>query len=98
MSAHSHMLDEIQAQPDCLRRTYAKNIETCSTIANELKKRSGVNFALLIGRGTSDNAATYAKYVFALTNGLPCGLAAPSLMNLHKAPLRLDRALVIARS
>lgn len=93
-----HMLDEIRSQPDGIRRTIDLNLATAAAIRDDARHRGNLALALLVGRGTSDNACTYAKYVLALVNGLPAGLAAPSLLNLYEAPLRLDQALVVAVS
>ena len=93
-----HMLEEILSQPAGVKRTIEGNRERAQQVAQAIKDRGGVDFVLIVGRGTSDNAATYAKYIFGLVNGLPVALAAPSLMNLYESPLRLDRALVISVS
>lgn len=93
-----HMLEEILSQPSGVKRTIAANRERARAIAAALHERGGVDFALLVARGTSDNAATYAKYLLGVVNGLPVGLAAPSLMNLYQAPLALERCLVISVS
>src|SRR5207244_11969392 len=49
-------------------------------------------------RGTSDNAATYAKYLWGIGNGLPVALAAPALTTLYDATPRLRNALVVGIS
>jgi glucosamine--fructose-6-phosphate aminotransferase (isomerizing) len=52
----------------------------------------------IAARGTSDNAARYAQYLFGAYNGLSVGLAAPSLFTLYAAAPRLSRALTIGIS
>ncbi len=93
-----HMLEEILSQPTGVQKTIEGNKEAANKIARAIEERGGVDFVLIVGRGTSDNAATYAKYIFGLVNGLPVALAAPSLMNLYESPLKLDRAMVISVS
>ncbi|MCM3877153.1 MAG: SIS domain-containing protein [Thermoanaerobaculia bacterium] len=61
-------------------------------------RRANVPFVLVAARGTSDNAARYAKYAFGLASRLPVALAAPSLITLYGVPPRLRGALVIGIS
>ena len=53
---------------------------------------------LLAARGSSDNAARYAQYLFGAFNGLVVALATPSLFTLYRRPPRLSRALSIGIS
>lgn len=57
-----------------------------------------IRYVVIAARGTSDNAAVYAKYVFGAVAGLPVTLATPSLHTLYSAPPRLDGALVVGIS
>src|ERR1700694_550799 len=93
----THMLDEIQEQPDALRRALSGAIEPARQIALEVKQRD-VNVVILAARGTSDHAALYAQYLFQYLNGIPVALATPSLYTLYGASLRLGRAMVIGIS
>jgi len=61
-------------------------------------QRSGVELVVIAARGTSDNAATYGKYILAEANGLPTALATPSLFTIYKAPPRLTKALLMGIS
>ena len=51
-----------------------------------------------VGRGTSDHAATYGRYLVETHLGLPCGLAAPSVTTLYRAPLDWQDVLLVAVS
>jgi len=55
-------------------------------------------YALLAARGTSDNAARYAQYLFQMRNQLPVALATPSVFSVYKKPPNLSDALVLAIS
>ena len=55
-------------------------------------------YALIAARGTSDHAATYAKYAWAALAGLPVALATPALHTLYAAPPRMNGALVVGVS
>jgi glucosamine--fructose-6-phosphate aminotransferase (isomerizing) len=53
---------------------------------------------VIAARGSSDNAALFAKYLFESRNRLPVALAAPSLYTSYRTPPRLDRHCVVAIS
>jgi glucosamine--fructose-6-phosphate aminotransferase (isomerizing) len=55
-------------------------------------------FAMTIARGSSDHAATYAKYVLETQLGLVTASAAPSVETLYKAKLHLKNSLVMGLS
>ncbi|MCA9929091.1 MAG: SIS domain-containing protein [Anaerolineales bacterium] len=91
------LYDEIHEQPDILRHSFAQNIDVVRRIAAALP-RDSVQYAFVAARGTSDNAARYAKYLWGFFNRLPVALAAPSLFGMYQQPPRLDSALVIGIS
>lgn len=91
------MRAEIGEQPDVFRGALEKNRAPLAQIATELRGTSFV-YALIAARGTSDNAARYAKYLWAAHNGIPVALAAPSLFTSYAKPPRLDGALVVGIS
>ena len=64
------------------------------TLARALSARR-VNYLLIAARGTSDNAARYAQYLFGTALGLPVALATPSLHTLYGAQLRFDGIAVL---
>lgn len=70
------MRDEILEQPDMMRRIAATWEEDIDRLRRVLTPPSAV---LIAARGTSDNAARYAKYLWGIENRLPVALAAPSL-------------------
>lgn len=53
---------------------------------------------VIAGRGTSDHAAVYARYLLELTIGVPVSLAAPSLVTLYEARPAWRDVLVLAIS
>ena len=55
-------------------------------------------FVLLTARGTSDNAALYAKYLVEILLGLPAGLTSPSTTTVYGARPDLRECLVVAVS
>lgn len=91
------LLSEIQEQPERLSKLLASQKRTAAGIAKALLPRD-IQFVFLAARGTSDNAARYAGYLWGAMNGLPVALATPSLFTYYKRPPRLKNALVIGIS
>jgi glucosamine--fructose-6-phosphate aminotransferase (isomerizing) len=93
----TQLMTEINEQPSALARLLdaeSKNIERIAAAVN----RANVQYVTIAARGTSDNAATYAKYVFASFNRLPVALATPSLYTVYQTPPNLRGSLVIGIS
>ncbi len=55
-------------------------------------------WATIAGRGTSDHAATFGRYLLETHLGMPTGLAAPPLTSEFRAPLDWHGGLLIAVS
>jgi len=94
-----NLYDEILQQPEVITRLIREEERAVASIAAELRNRA-IRYILIAARGTSDNAATYGKYLFG-TFGLrlPVALAAPSLNTLYGTPPRTGPdALVIGIS
>ena len=91
------LLSEIREQPSVLRRLLALESAHIEKIAGQVRKRRPA-YIFIAARGTSDNAARYAQYLFGARNRLAVALAAPSLFTLYSAPPRLEGALVIGIS
>ncbi|MCQ4167351.1 SIS domain-containing protein [Tahibacter harae] len=55
-------------------------------------------FIVTCARGSSDHAATYAKYLFETQLGLCTASASPSVSSVYAAPLQLESSLFVAIS
>jgi glucosamine--fructose-6-phosphate aminotransferase (isomerizing) len=93
----SHLSDEIHEQPEVLARLLDEQSEAAAQIAAAIRARD-VRYAVFAARGTSDNAARYAQYLFGAVVGLPVALATPSLFSIYHTPPRLRDALVLGVS
>ncbi len=93
----SYLEQEILEQPEVLDRLMERERETVEAVARAIRER-GPRFAVLVARGSSDNAARYGQYLLGAVNGLSVALATPSLFTLYRRPPRLADALVIAVS
>lgn len=89
------MLSEIQEQPAALSRLLEDNRGAVGRIA-ELAE--GVTHVVIAARGTSDNAARYAQYVWGARNRLTVSLTTPSLFGPLESPPSLEGALVVGIS
>jgi glucosamine--fructose-6-phosphate aminotransferase (isomerizing) len=93
----SKMLDEIRQQPEALERTLRAELPRIERFKLALAK-SRPRLIVLVARGTSDNAAQFARYLLEITTGIPVSLCAPSVHTLYRAQVDLSDALVIAIS
>jgi len=83
----SRLHDEIHEQPQVIDRLMHREQSSVAEIARELRLRS-IRQIVIAARGTSDNAATYGKYLFGNLLRLPVALAAPSLYTIYHTPPR----------
>lgn len=93
----SRMMEEIEEQPEALRRTFDAERKHAAEFKRFVEKR---NFRLivLVARGTSDNAALFGRYLLEIATGIPVSLCAPSVHTLYHARLDFRQALVIGIS
>ncbi|EFG09173.1 Putative phosphosugar isomerase [Streptomyces clavuligerus] len=84
-------------QPAVLRRILDRGAPQIHEVADRIAARAP-RFVLLTARGTSDNAALYAKYLLEIRLGLPCGLTSMSTTTAYGARARLQDVLVITVS
>jgi glucosamine--fructose-6-phosphate aminotransferase (isomerizing) len=88
---------EIREQPEVLRELLRSGWSAVSEAARRIQAfdPAWINIA---ARGTSDNAARYAQYLFGVHNQLGVALAAASLCTLYDAAPRMQEALTIGVS
>ena len=86
--------EEIYQQPQVLSDLLDSQWNHVRHIAAALK-RNQIQYVFIAARGTSDNAARYAKYLWGSHNQLPIALATPSLFSLYQQPPSLRGALVV---
>ncbi len=89
------LIDEIREQPQVLERVIEGNVEPAQRVAG---LASECTHSVVAARGTSDNAARYAQYVWGTRNQLSVGLTTPSLFSLYDRPPLLTDALVVGIS
>lgn len=90
----THMAREIREQPEAVART----IQALRSSGGEIRRLVGDRrHVLLVGRGTSDNAAVYGQYVLSCRGRLAT-LASPSLATAYHAELDLTDVVAVAVS
>jgi glutamine---fructose-6-phosphate transaminase (isomerizing) len=93
----SQMLAEIRQQPAALDKTLRSELRNFE----RLRKRVAAHpprLIVLAARGTSDNAAQFARYLLEIATGIPVSLAAPSIFTLYNARLNWEDVLTVAIS
>jgi glucosamine--fructose-6-phosphate aminotransferase (isomerizing) len=93
----AYMLSEIREQPQWVAQAIDSERSGVADLVAAMRKND-IRFIVIAARGTSDNAATYAKYLFEVVAGLPVALAAPSVYTLYESHLHLQNTLVMGIS
>ncbi|GGQ56808.1 SIS domain-containing protein [Kitasatospora griseola] len=91
------MSAEMAEQPAVLQRILDEGAPAIREIAAQIAARNP-RFVLLTARGTSDNAALYAKYLIEVLLGKPAGLTSMSTTTAYGAKPDLTDCLVITVS
>src|SRR5690349_3910704 len=91
------MLEEIYEQPQAIATAVERGHATVANLVADLRERE-IRHVLVAARGTSDNAATYAKYLLEIACGMPVALAAPSVFTLYDSDVHLSGYLCLGVS
>jgi glucosamine--fructose-6-phosphate aminotransferase (isomerizing) len=89
--------EEIREQPGVVAGLLAAEGAAIMSIGQQLAQHD-IQYVLIAARGSSDNAARYAQYVFGMVNQLTVALATPSLFGAYRRPPQVRRSLVIGIS
>jgi glucosamine--fructose-6-phosphate aminotransferase (isomerizing) len=93
----SQVEKEIHEQPEALERLLRDGREVAEEIAARVRAFAP-RFVVFAARGSSDNAARYAQYLFGTHNRLAVCLATPSLFTCYETAPSLEGALVVGVS
>jgi len=91
------MFRESAESPAAVARQLAENEAIISSLGARFR-RSPPRFIVTSARGSSDHAATFAKYVFETRLGLPTASSAPSVGSLYGVAQNLSDVLFLAIS
>ena len=95
--AQTHMVREIRAIPEIVRRLLSDGAANAKLAAAKLKAVDP-RLVTTIARGSSDHAATFLKYAIELTCGVPVSSTGPSISSVYGASLKLAQSATIAIS
>lgn len=93
----SQVEKEIREQPEALARLLRDGRDAVERAAAAVRTAEP-RFVVIAARGSSDNAARYAQYLFGAHNRLPVCLATPSLFTYYEAAPSMAGALVLGVS
>jgi glucosamine--fructose-6-phosphate aminotransferase (isomerizing) len=91
------MRSEILEQPSVCARLLEREESGLSKLVAQLKRKKPAGI-VLAARGSSDHAATYARYLLEYLTGVPTHLAAPSLVTIYKVKPDFRNYLVVGVS
>jgi len=97
MNQMTFMEKEILEEPLRLADAWKENQAKVQEIAALIEKRK-IRHIIVAGRGSSDNSATYFKYLCETVAGIPVGFAAPSVVTIYDGKLDLSDVLTIGVS
>ena len=91
------MAGEIRAIPRHVATQLAESDDELTVAASAIGA-AAPRWVIMVGRGTSDHAALYGRYLLEAQLRLPVAMAAPSLTTVYHAPIRWTDGLVLAVS
>jgi glutamine---fructose-6-phosphate transaminase (isomerizing) len=91
------MYREAAEAPDCVERQLQRNAAVVASLAGKLRAKPPAA-VVTIGRGSSDHAATYARYLVETRLGILSASLSPSIFSVFKTPLSLRDMLCLVIS
>lgn len=88
---------EAREAPARIAEQLAANSDKVTQIVELIRQRAP-KFVYMVGRGSSDHAGVFAKYLIEVEIGLPVAAAAPSVASVYNRSLQLKDALVLVIS
>ncbi|WP_215395961.1 glucosamine-6-phosphate deaminase NagB-II [Rheinheimera oceanensis] len=95
--SNSIMALEATEAPQRIAEQLAANAATVQQVVEHIRQRAP-KFVYMVGRGSSDHAGVFAKYLIEIEVGLPVAAAAPSIASVYNKSLQLADALVLVIS
>lgn len=83
--------------PDVLSSLMDVNASVMNELIAEIKKGTATNF-IAAGRGASDHALVYFKYLLEIKSNYTVGISAPSVITLYKGKVNYSNSIVLACS
>ncbi len=80
--------------PDRIAQQLDENDHATDKLGSHLKLLNP-RFIYVVGRGSSEHAGSFAKYLLEIETGIPVVTSAPSVTSIYGRKLNLDKALVL---
>lgn len=93
----SIMAKEAAEAPSIIANQLVGNLDLCMALGQQIRDFDPA-YVYMVGRGSSDHAGVFAKYLIEIEANLPVCAAAPSVNSIYGQTLNLNKALVIAIS
>lgn len=97
MTTQTHMRQEVDQIPQVVASFLEASAVSLDAAAARLRELDPA-LVVTVARGSSDHAATYLKYAFELTMGVPVASVGPSIASIYGRDLKLGKAAAIAIS
>ncbi|MGZ9899095.1 glucosamine-6-phosphate deaminase NagB-II [Shewanella gaetbuli] len=97
MTTNTIMEQEARTAPQKIAQQLADNEQITTQLGEKLREFKP-KFVMIVGRGSSDHAGVFAKYLFEIEAGIPTFAAAPSVASVYGKTLQLEGGLVIVIS
>lgn len=91
------MAQEAAQSPHVIAQQLKQNLPVCEQLVQKIKTFNPA-MVYIIGRGSSDHAGVFAKYLIEVELGIPVSSSAPSVHSVFHKSLKLDKALVLVIS
>lgn len=91
------METEAREAPSRIAEQLQGNAPIMAELGERLRNKPP-RFVMIVGRGSSDHAGVFAKYLIEIETGTPTFAAAPSVSSVYGKKLKLEDALVIVVS
>ena len=91
------MLSEIREIPEATQRLLRDGQDATKEAGAALRSLDP-SVLITIARGSSDHAASYLKYAFEISLGVPVASVGPSIASVYESELRLENAAALAIS
>lgn len=91
------MQKEALESPDKVAAQLQANQSVAKALGEELRNNPP-SMVMIVGRGSSDHAGVYGRYLIEIETGTPTVAAAPSVSSIYGKDLNLTGALIIAIS
>lgn len=92
--SHTLMYKEASETSEKISEQVTNNQKIIQVISNHLQQHPPAS-VMIVGRGSSDHAGVFAKYLIEVELGIPTFAAAPSVSSIYNQRLKLKDSLVI---